>query len=294
MVPPLLETAWSTLPPVLLLPSPPHSSSIAASQTQDFPKAMIPGVTPWQPSTSATPLLDMDSVSADAPPEQHLNDPLNSPHPIPWNWILETYETFKQLPESEPRHYRTANVVSPEGNYAAYSRIQMSTQPDFSGSQITSVMFLEDLHTGDLQTVTASSPVAQNLLPKTQTEKAGVFSILIPVSWSQTGDRLLARQFEGLLSTSLASDYAVIWERSTQQTCTCVPEGPDYSNAIVLGWSATHLDQVLFRVGSLGEDPWLLWRVDPQGKTDLATGDRPLVFGQIQPATWGGAQISWS
>ncbi|MEM8637374.1 MAG: hypothetical protein AAGG51_00955 [Cyanobacteria bacterium P01_G01_bin.54] len=293
MVQPLLETEWSTMPPVLLLPTPPHAPATPSSQSQDFPKAIIPGVSPWQPSTSTTPLLDVDAVSANAPLDPPLNeDPLNSPHPIPWNWILETYETFRQLPESEPRHYRTLTVVSPEGDYAAYSRIQMSTDPEFLGSQITSVMFLEDLRTGELQTVTASSPIAHN--PSLEKPQAGVFSILIPISWSQTGDRLLARQFEGLLSTSIASDYAVIWERSTQQTFTCVPKGPDYSNAIVLGWSTTHSEQVLFRIGSLGEDPWLLWRVSIKGDTALATGDQPIVFGQIQSAAWGGAQLSWS
>ncbi|NEO83201.1 MAG: hypothetical protein F6J87_02910 [Spirulina sp. SIO3F2] len=291
MVQPLLETAWSTIPPTLLLPQPVKHN--ASQQYSDFPKATIPSEVSWQDSTPAL-LMTLDL----AEPTSHqdtVHDPLNSPHPVPWNWILETYETFKQSPHSEPRHYRSVSVVSPDGNYAAYSRIQMSTNADFSGSQVTSVMFLEDLQTGELQTVTASSPIAQTVAQPEKEYQTGIFSILVPVSWSQNGERLLARQFEGLLSTSIASDYAVIWERATQQTCTCVPVGPDYSNALVLGWSTTHPDQVLFRAGAMGEEPWLLWRVNPaDGATVLATGEQPIVFGQLQSNAWGGAQMSWS
>jgi hypothetical protein len=229
-----------------------------------------------------------------APSPLVMEDPLNSPHPIPWSWITETHAMLNQLGTREVRHYRSLSILSPDGQYAAYSRIQMTSQPEFSGCLVTSTMFLEDVRSGELQTITATSPLAHNSTQAQVDPRPGTVSILMPVSWSEAGDRLLARQFEGLLSTSLASDYAVIWDRAAQTTQTCAPQDTQYSNAILLGWSTAQPTDVLFRVGNLGEEPWLLWRVSGDNQTALAAGDQPIVFGQVESKAWSGAQINWA
>ena len=219
-------------------------------------------------------------------------DPLNSPYPVPWNWIMETYARFSSTHSSGLRYYRTPSLVSPNGKYAAYSRIQMQVQPQLYRSRVRSVMFLENLTTGQLQAIAAVSPLANNPFNGTPaSQMPGVFSISIPVAWSQPpSERLLARQFEGLFSTSDASDYAVIWDRQQNRTTTVAPNGINYSHAVLLGWSQAHPDRVLFRAGELGDEHWPQWTVDSTGKTLLATGDRPMLFGHFVNHIWAGPQ----
>jgi hypothetical protein len=89
-------------------------------------------------------------------------DPLDSPHPIPWNWVLATHAELCASNSSGVRYYRSQSLLSPDGQYAAYSRIQMEGQPELYQSRVTSVVFVENLQTGDLRTITPSSPWADN------------------------------------------------------------------------------------------------------------------------------------
>ncbi|MEA5421069.1 hypothetical protein VB712_17725 [Spirulina sp. CCNP1310] len=268
--------------PLLLLPLP------SGAQSPTAPRQLLLGKNPVTltgeplPSPSETP----------SSPESDFGDPLNSPYPIPWQWILSTHQELQELPHLEPRYYRSPAMVSPDGQYAAYSRLKMAIDPRFFRSTVSSVMFLEDLKTGELQTITAASPVAVEMVNQTEQSKAaaGMASVLLPVSWSEGGDRLLARQFEGLLSTSIASDYAVIWDRHSHTTQTLSPKGIEHSNAVLLGWSQLDPEGVLFRAGVLGEEPWLLWLVN-RSQTQLAAGDQPIVHGQRQQPVWSGAQL---
>ncbi len=218
-------------------------------------------------------------------------DPLNSPHPIPWSWVLATHATVSSTAGSGMRYYRTPSLVSPDGRYAAYSRIQMQVQPQFFRCRITSAMFVENQQTGDQQTITASSPLANSQSSGSQgIDTAGSIAILIPVSWSQSGDRLLAREFEALLCTSEASDYAVVWDRHQNRATTIAPMQIQYTTAILLGWSQFYGDRVLFRAGTIGEKDWGLWAVDVSGDTIAATGDRPEIFGNPSNNLWAGPQ----
>ena len=208
-------------------------------------------------------------------------DPLNSPHPIPWNWIMNTHAEFSTQGRSGLRYYRTPSLISPDGQYAAYSRIQMQVEPELFRSRVTSVMFIENLPTGDLQTITPSSPLASDLdNGNEEVQQLGKIAILIPISWSEEGDRLLLRQFEGFFNTSDASDYAVIWQRRNNTTINLTPSRVAYTNAILLGWSQTDPEQVLFRAGILGEEEWPVWSVDLQGQTVLASQDKPIIYGR--------------
>ncbi len=237
------------------------------------------------------PLTEVLDVTPDINQQTVQSDPLNSPHPVPWNWVLATHAEVSANGGSGIRYYRTPSLVSPDGEYAAYSRIEMQVEPELYRSRVSSIMFLENLKTGELRTITASSPLASH--PFFRNEEAnmpGTIAIAIPVSWSHTGDRILGRQFEGLFSTSDASDYAVVWDRQLNRTATLSPSESEYTTAVLLGWSQTHPNQVLFRTGNLGDENWPLLAVDSEGHTMAAAQDEPSIFGQVVNYIWAGPQ----
>lgn len=219
------------------------------------------------------------------------NDPLGSPYPIPWSWIMKTYEQVSSTSGSGVRQYRSPAVISPDGKYAAYTRVQMQIKPELHESRVSSVMFVENQETGELRVISATSPLANTPKPNEAADMPGVISVLVPVSWSSGGDRLLARQFEGGLSASDASDYAVIWERQSNRATTIAPgDNVDYSNATLLGWSKANPNQVLFRAGELGDEKMPLWAVGLNGRTVAAVEDQPVVYGRTMRYAWAGPQ----
>ncbi|WP_421655827.1 hypothetical protein [Leptothermofonsia sp. ETS-13] len=226
-------------------------------------------------------------------------DPLNSPHPVPWNWVLATLgaASFRN-PSTEQvldvaatvHYYRSQSLLSPDHRYAAYSRIQMHVHSEFYRSQVSSVLFLENLETGDLQAVTPASPLADNPFLREEAASGGNISIVIPISWSEQGDRLLARAFESLFGSDIASDYAVIVDRTFNRVNTVAPTTP-YTHAVLLGWSSRYSTRALFRAGNLGDEEWPLWAVDAMGRTTQVEGDRPIIFGQPISNVWMGPQM---
>lgn len=221
-------------------------------------------------------------------------DPLNSPYPVPWNWVLAMQaETERGSAPSHLRYYRSQSLISPDGQYAAYSRIQMQVVPNFTRSRVSSVLFLENLRTGDLQTITASSPFSDNpFMSHEPSNPAGTIAILIPVAWSEQGDRILAREFESIFGSDIASDYAVVWDRALNRTYTIAPTRIQYSNAILMGWSRSHPDRVLFQAGNLGDEQWPLWAVEVSGRTSPAAEDQPVTFGRVVNNVWAGPQAA--
>jgi hypothetical protein len=207
-------------------------------------------------------------------------DPLNSAHPIPWEWILATHAEVSSNFGSGVRYYRSPSLISNNGDYAAYSCIELQVQRELYYCHTSSVMFVENLRTGELQTVTASSPVAQHQsCSSKESELAGLMAILIPVSWNKTGDRILAREFEAIFSTSDMTDYAVVWDTNQNQTHTIAPASSLYTHAVLLGWSQSYPEEVLFRAGNLGDRTWPIWAVDLSGRTVAANQDQPQIFG---------------
>lgn len=217
-------------------------------------------------------------------------DPLNSPHPVPWNWVMATLSERGTVPNPRFRYYRSQSLISPDGQYAAYSRIQMQLSSDFTQSRVASVLFLENLQTGDLQTITASSPFADNPFIANAGDEAGTIAILIPIAWSETGDRVLAREFESIFGSDIASDFAVVWDRRSERTYTIAPSQVQYSNAVLLGWSQTNPTQVLFRAGMMGNEDWSMYAVDVSGQTAYASNDQPVTFGEVVNSLWSGPQ----
>jgi hypothetical protein len=233
-------------------------------------------------------------------------DPIDSPHPVPWNWVMATLlntPASSDAPNRPPNHadgfplypmpatapaaslvkihsYRSPSLLSPDQQYAAYSRIQVHVRPHVIQSQVTSVLLIENLITGDLQAITPDAPVTHGLWIAGE-EQVGSITMVMPVSWSVSGDRLLARTFASLFGTDLASDYAIIVDCPTNQVSTIAPHPLHITTAVLLGWSHDWPDHALFRAGTLGDPQWNLYAVDVDGYTEAAPGDRPLIFGQI-------------
>jgi hypothetical protein len=217
-------------------------------------------------------------------------DPLNSPHPVPWQWVMATLSEPLTNPTSAPvfRYYRSQSLLSPDGNYAAYSRIQLQISGHLTQNRIASILFVENLQTGELQSITPAAPFADNpFVADAMINQPGTIAMLVPVAWSEDSNRLLAREFESLFGSGLASDFAVIWERQSSRTYTLAPTQIQYSNAVLLGWSQSYPSHVLFRAGQMGDENWPLYAVDASGQTLNAAEDKPITFGQYANSVWG-------
>lgn len=217
-------------------------------------------------------------------------DPLNSPYPVPWNWVTAMLAEKIAPATATFRYYRSQSLISPNGNYAAYSRIQFQLSANFVQNRIASILFVENLHSGELQTITPAAPFADNpFVADAALNQPGTIAMLIPVAWSEQGERLLAREFESMFGSSLASDFAVVWDQQANRTYTLAPTQIQYSNAVLLGWSQSHPSQVLFRAGDMGNENWPLYAVDISGQTTHVAEDQPIGFGQITNG-WAGPQ----
>lgn len=263
-------------------------SDITIAQSQSVAKAVRSLAEATSPNSVPVP----EPASPMSPSTVQL-DPLNSPYPVPWNWVLANLTASPGTKVGHTQYYRSQSLISPDGRFAAYSRIQMQIDPDFSQSRVSSVLFLEDLRAGDLRTIAASSPLSStegSQLSQPEAAMAGTIAILIPIAWSEAGDRLLAREFESIFGSDIASDYAVIWDRPSNRTRTVAPTRIQYTNAVLLGWSQAHPEQTLFRAGNIGDSQWPLWTVDVTGQTTAAPSDRPQVFGRFVNSIWTGPQ----
>ncbi|MEH2074032.1 MAG: hypothetical protein V7K57_06515 [Nostoc sp.] len=232
-------------------------------------------------------------------------DPLGSPHPIPWKWITATQEAIGSKGGSGVRHYRSVPVVSPDGKYAVYSRVQLEVKPEMYNSRVTSVLFVQDMQTKKLWVMASTTPVSDPLLKvkavkaalSEEADTSGKIGVLVPVSWSEKGDRFLARKFEGIFNTGDSTDSAVIWDRQKNHANTVAPISQEEDRekiAVLLGWSKSQPDRVLFRAGELGEENWPLMQVANDGKTITTTNDdQPITFGKKVTEVWAGPQVAY-
>ncbi|WP_373528957.1 hypothetical protein [Nostoc sp.] len=232
-------------------------------------------------------------------------DPIGSPHPIPWKWITATQEAIGSNGGSGVRHYRSVPVVSPDGKYAVYSRVQLEVKPQMYNSRVTSILFVQDMQTKKLWVMASTTPVSDPLLRvkavkemfPDETDTNGQIGVLVPVSWSEKGDRFLARKFEGIFNTGDSTDSAVIWDRQNNHANTVAPayEENDHEKiAVLLGWSKSQPNHALFRAGELGEENWPLMQVANDGKTITTTeNDQPITFGKKVTEIWAGPQFAY-
>ncbi|MGB2926606.1 MAG: hypothetical protein WBB82_15005 [Limnothrix sp.] len=229
------------------------------------------------------------SISASSP--DLVADPLNSPFPIPWRWILDTHAAVVAGKHDGDELYRSPSLYDQKRHFSAYCRVRLQLKPELYQSRVTSTLFVENLHSGMLSTVTATSPLAPHLFLKTTDEATlGTIALLMPVAWSADGSKLLARQFEGYLGSGAMSDYGVIWDSQTEAAVTIAPAetAVDYTHSILLGWSENTPDQVLFQAGCMGEEDWQIWAVAQDGSTKLALADRAMAYGETSAPIWSG------
>ncbi|MHC5772316.1 hypothetical protein [Nostoc sp.] len=261
---------------------------------------VVPTLRESQPSTTT----EIPAAEPDDQPQAEQIDPIGSPHPIPWKWITATQEAIGSKGGSGVRHYRSIPVVSPDGKYAVYSRVQLEVKPQMYNSRVTSVMFVQDMQTKKLWVMASTAAVSDPLLKvkavkavsSEQTDTNGQIGVLVPVSWSEKGDRFLARKFEGIFNTGDSTDSAVIWDRQKNHANTVAPahEEEHEQIAVLLGWSKSQPDHVLFRAGELGEENWPLMQVANDGKTVTTTDDdQPITFGKKVTEIWAGPQVAY-
>ncbi|MBF2064083.1 MAG: hypothetical protein IGS39_06615 [Calothrix sp. C42_A2020_038] len=255
----------------------------------------------------ATPVIrDSQKVRDLNPPsqpvveaEQESEDPLGSAYPIPMKWIMATKESMAPR-GGGVRYYRSVPVISPDGRYAVYSRIQLEVKPETHNSRVSSVLFIEDRQTKSLKVLSSTShnsDILINVKPVSDANGEGTIGVLVPVSWSEKGDRFLARRFEGVMNTSDLSDYAVIWHREKNHTNIVGPahqENEHEKISILLGWSKSQPNHVLFRAGEMGEENWPILSVSDDGKTYQANEvDQPVIFGKQATDVWAGPQVAY-
>ncbi|AFY61629.1 hypothetical protein [Synechococcus sp. PCC 6312] len=218
---------------------------------------------PGQPAQSTTPA-----------------DPINSPFPLPWAWIIQQQKLAATSHQAQIYAQKTATFISPDGVYEAQAELIFHAHPNFADNQLTSTLTITNTHTQAVQQWQSSSLIDPELRQDLPPDGAGLIAVLWPVGWSASGEQLLIRNFQGLFSTDFASDVAVIWSRP-QQTLTAVwPQSVEYDHATLLGWSQEQPDQILFQTATMGEPKTQVWAVNRQQEMLARPSDRPQVYGQ--------------
>jgi hypothetical protein len=235
------------------------------------------------------------------PSELSQQDPIGSPHPVPWKWITATQEAISSKNGSGVRYYRSAPVISPDGRYSIYSRVKLEVKAQMHKSRVSSVLFVEDRETNNLKVVASTSALIDPLIKAKQmrgeaSQIPGQIGVLVPVGWSENGERFLARKFEGLFNTAHATDQALIWNRQKNRANTVAPsqKNHQYDIAVLLGWSKNTPDNVVFQAGEMGQETWPTITVANDGQT-VATPevDQPTTFGRKTNDVWAGPQVAY-
>ncbi len=235
------------------------------------------------------------------PSELSQQDPIGSPHPLPWKWITATQEAVSSNTGSGVRYYRSAPVISPDGRYSIYSRVRLEVKPQMHKSRVSSVLFVEDRKSNQLKVVASTSALIDPLLQAKEmrgeaSQVPGKIGVLVPVGWSENGERFLARKFEGLFNTAHATDQALIWNRQKNHASTVAPSQKNHQHdiAVLLGWSKNTPDNVVFQAGEMGQETWPTITVANDGRT-VATPevDQPTTFGRKTTDVWAGPQVAY-
>lgn len=275
--------------------------SFTAKETSEINLSVATQATPDVRESQSKPNTETPVIEQPNEASAEQVDPIGSPHPIPWKWIVSTQEAIGSKGASGVRYYRSVPVISPDGKYSVYSRVQIEVKPEMYNSKVTSLLFVENRETKKLQIIASTSRIgdpllsARTALPE-QDETRGEIGVLVPVSWSEKSDRFLARKFEGVFNTGDSTDHAVIWDRqkNASNTVSPVQEQNDHEKiAVLLGWSKNQPDQVLFRAGEMGDENWPLVKVSTDGKTVVSTdADQPVTFGDKLTEVWAGPQVA--
>ena len=67
-------------------------------------------------------------------------DPLNSPFPLPWQWILDTQAAVTAGTHLGQELYRSPSLYDPHHQFAAYCRVRLDLKPQHYDSRVTSTL----------------------------------------------------------------------------------------------------------------------------------------------------------
>lgn len=231
-----------------------------------------------------TPAQAQRSPAPDQPVETVVADPLQSPFPLPWQWIEDGHAAVVKAKKSLRFTQQTPQYISPDGRYVAQATLYFTAHPEAHRQQLMSILEIRDRQSGIQQRIESLKEMPPEFLAEVP-QGQGLIAVLVPVGWSETGNRLLVRQLSGLFATDLISDGAWIWQAGVGHVATVYPTADEYDFATLLGWSTTDPQRVLFQTQTMGNPKATIWAVDTQGSTQLAQGDRPRVYGTTLPAT---------
>lgn len=252
----------------------------ARSQSLETPLSLIQSATPASSPVSGTALGRNASQAADHATQAQ--DPLQSAYPIPWGMIWKNQTQATQSGKVISLRHVSGAIASPDGQRNAHSEISLELHPAVTQSRVVSQLIITDAKGVQIQKIASSMHLGDGMVKETSgTGAVGTLSILMPASWSKDGEQLLARQFEAVFGSDVSSDYALVWNRTTQQVKTIAPVPQDYDTAILLGWSHRNPDQILFRTAILGEQNTALVAVNYDGITVASEGDRALPVSQL-------------
>ena len=190
---------------------------------------------------------------------------------IPWEWVMDYQENAQQQQCSLSSFMRSRPLPSPDQVWNVYSRLDLYVNPN-GEAQLTSLLFARHLPTGRLHQIYSSSLA--------RSEPDFNLAVLLPFAWQQ--DQLLVRERQGILQSDILIDWAVIWQADSSgnaslnhfnpptlvASTTLMPfprsqplahiqvRQPPQPQTIteLLGWDPQAPDQVLFRLGEMGED----------------------------------------
>jgi hypothetical protein len=239
-----------------------------------FPALSQSSQTPLSLVQTASPTFHPAPMNVSAPAQTQ--DPLNSAYPIPWAAIWENQTKATQTGKVLTLRYLSGKVTSPDGQQQAHSEINLQLSPELTQSYVSSKLIIADAKGKVLQRIPSTLHLGDGKVKETTAIPVGTLSILVPATWSQDGQQLLARQFEAVLGSDVSSDYALVWNRKTQMVKTVTPTPQNYDTAILLGWSPRNPDRVLFRTTVLGEQQTNLVAVTHDGTTIAFEGNQPL------------------
>jgi hypothetical protein len=208
-------------------------------------------------------------------------DPLNSAYPIPWDAIWTHQSQATRNGKAITMRYLSPALPSPDGQRKVHSDIRLHLKPEMTNSSISSQLIITDLRGNVLQSIPSSFHLGNGPVQETAARQDGTLSILMPAAWSKDGQQLLSRQFEAVFGSDISSDYALVWNRGTQQSRIVAPTPLSYDTAILLGWNPSNPSQILFKTSTLGESGAVTLAVNHDGTTIASPGDRPLPMGQI-------------
>ena len=205
-------------------------------------------------------------------------DPLQSAYPMPWRWVWGMQTQAERTRRSLWGSTQSPVLVSPDGRYRVFSRVQILAHRDYTRTQVNSTLHIRQ--------VGGALPMVVRPLGQPKVVQPGQIWVLVPVSWSADGSQLLVRQVFGWFGSSEISDSALVWHTDGRGVRSVAPQAVAHTHSLLLGWSREAPTSILFETRLLGLERPSLWQVGLDGLTLTAREDEPVTYGQSQGETW--------